>query len=271
MREHEIARVLTFGELAALAFRKAHLMEESERRTMELERVTESRARLVRGFSHDVRQPLNAADGYLGLLDEGIVDGLSDKQRGMVRNVRRSIQRAVSLTDDLLELARAEAGQLELAQEETQLTRVTLEVVEEYRAKADAAGLVMKAELPDEFPTIESDTGRVRQILGNLMSNAIKYAPHGSVTVRVDTGEGDHAPGPGRWAAVHVTDTGPGLSPEQLKLLFEEFKRLEPAAEGGTGIGLAISRTLARLLGGEITVVSTVGKGSTFTLWLPLK
>jgi signal transduction histidine kinase len=176
----------------------------------------------------------------------------------------------VSLTDDLLDLARAEAGQVELALEQTQLTRVTLEVVDEYRAKADAAGLALKADVPAEFPMIESDTGRVRQILGNLISNAIKYARHGSVTVRVDTGEGDHAPGPGRWAAVHVTDTGPGLSPEQLKLLFEEFKRLEPATDGGSGIGLAISRTLARLLGGEITVVSKVGQGSTFTLWLPL-
>jgi signal transduction histidine kinase len=269
-REHDITRILTFGELAALAFRKAHLMEESERRTMELERVTESRARLVRGFSHDVRQPLNAADGYLGLLDEGIEGRLSEEQRAMVRKVRRSINRAVSLTDDLLDLARAEAGQVELALEQTQLTRVTLEVVDEYRAKADAAGLALKADVPAEFPMIESDTGRVRQILGNLISNAIKYARHGSVTVRVDTGEGDHAPGPGRWAAVHVTDTGPGLSPEQLKLLFEEFKRLEPATDGGSGIGLAISRTLARLLGGEITVVSKVGQGSTFTLWLPL-
>jgi signal transduction histidine kinase len=131
--------------------------------------------------------------------------------------------------------------------------------------------LVVNVELPDEFPSIESDAGRVRQILGNLMSNAIKYAPQGSVTLRVETSEGDHAPGPGRWAAVHVTDTGPGLSADQLKLLFEEFKRLEPTAKGGSGIGLAISRTLARLLGGDISVVSTVGKGSTFTLWLPLR
>jgi PAS domain S-box-containing protein len=271
LREDEIARVLTFGELAALAFRKAYLMEESERRRMELERVTESRARLVRGFSHDVREPLNAADGYLGLLDEGIVEALTDKQRGMVRNVRRSIHRAVSLTDDLLELARAEAGQLELERGPVQLTSVTLDVVEEYRARADAAGLVIKADLPDECPTIESDTGRIRQILSNLISNAIKYAPHGSVTVRIDVGEDEHAPGPGRWAAVHVTDTGPGLSSEQLKLLFEEFSRLAPDAQGGSGIGLAISRTLARLLGGDITVVSKVDEGSTFTLWLPLK
>jgi PAS domain S-box-containing protein len=270
-QEEEIERVRTFGDLAALTFRKAHLMEESERRRMELERVTESRARLVRGFSHDVREPLSAADGYLGLLDEGIVEELSDKQRDMVGRARRSILRAVSLTDDLLELARAEAGQLELEHGPLQLTSVTLEVVEDYRAKADAVGLVMNVELPDEFPTIESDPGRVRQILGNLMSNAIKYAPHGSVTVRAETGEGDGTPGPGRWAGVHVTDTGPGLSAEQLRLLFEEFKRLEPAAEGGTGIGLAISRTLARLLGGDITVVSAVGHGSTFTLWLPLK
>ena len=131
--------------------------------------------------------------------------------------------------------------------------------------------MVIKTELPAEFPVIESDTNRVRQILGNLMSNAIKYASNGSVTVRVDAGEGNGAPGPGRWAAVHVTDAGPGISAGQLKVLFEEFKRLKPAGEAGSGIGLAISRTLARLLGGDITVESSVGKGSTFTLWLPLK
>ena len=270
-RKDEIARVLIFGELAALAFRKAYLMEESERRRMELERVTESRARLVRGFSHDVREPLNAADGYLSLLDEGIADGLSDKQRGMVRNVRRSIHRAVSLTDDLLELARAEAGQLEIELGQLRLTDVTREVVEDYRAKADEAGLSMNADLPASFPLIESDAGRVRQILGNLMSNAIKYTRRGSVTVRVETGEGGRAPGSGHWAAVSVIDTGPGLSSEQMRVLFEEFKRFAPNVEGGTGIGLAISRTLARLLGGDITVVSAVGHGSTFTLWLPLK
>ncbi|MGH7469490.1 MAG: MHYT domain-containing protein [Longimicrobiales bacterium] len=269
-RQDEIARVLTFGDLAALAFRKAYLMEESERRRMELERVTESRARLMRGFSHDVREPLGAANGYLDLLDEGIVEPLSDKWRGMMQNVRRSIGRAVSLTEDLLELARAEAGQIEIDPGPMHLTKAALEVVEEYRAKAEARDMVIKTDLPAEFPAIESDTSRVRQILGNLISNAIKYAANGSLTVRVDAGEGDGAPGPGRWAAVHVTDTGPGITPEQLKLLFQEFKRLEPAGEGGAGIGLAISRTLARVLGGDITVVSRVGKGSTFTLWLPV-
>jgi signal transduction histidine kinase len=177
----------------------------------------------------------------------------------------------VSLTDDLLELARAEAGQLEIELGQLRLTDLTHEVVEDYRAQADSAGLIMNADLPAYFPVIESDAGRVRQILGNLMSNAIKYTPKGSVTVRIDTGEGDHAPSPGHWAAVRVTDTGPGLSSEQIRALFEEFKRFAPGVEGGTGIGLAISRTLARLLGGDITVVSTVGQGSTFTLWLPLK
>ncbi|MGH7459999.1 MAG: MHYT domain-containing protein, partial [Longimicrobiales bacterium] len=104
-QQDEIARMQTFGDLAALAFRKVYLMEESERRRMELERVTESRARIMRGFSHDVRQPLGAADGYLQLLEDGIVDPLSDKQKEMLRKVRRSFHGAVGLTDDLLELA----------------------------------------------------------------------------------------------------------------------------------------------------------------------
>ncbi len=270
-RQDEIARVLTFGDLATLAFRKVYLMEESERRRMELERVTESRARLMRGFSHDVKEPLGAADGYLDLLDAGIVGHMSDKQKEMVSNARRSIQRAVGLTDDLLELARAEAGQIEIERTPTQLTRAAIEVTEEYRAKAEAKGLAITTETPPEFPMIESDPSRVRQILANLISNAVKYAGSGSVAVRVDLCEDTNAPGPGQWAAVHVMDTGPGINAEQAKQLFQEFTRLETAGKTtGAGIGLAISRTLARALGGDITVQSRVGEGSTFTLWLPL-
>ena len=106
----------------------------------ELERVTESRARLVRGFSHDVREPLGAAIGYLDLLDEGIVDPLSDKQRGMMQQVRRSIQGAVSLTEDLLELARAEAGQIEIEPGPMQLTKAALDVVDRVPGQGRSQG-----------------------------------------------------------------------------------------------------------------------------------
>lgn len=270
-RDDEIARAVTFGQLASLAFRKVHLLEESERRRQELLRVTESRARLMRGFSHDVKNPLGAADLRLQMLNRGGVGGLTDTQQESVDKVRRSIQSALGLIEDLMELVRAEAGQIEIRQAPTDIRGAGREIAEEYRAKAEAHGLSLEIAVPDEFPVIESDGSRVRQILGNLLSNAVKYTPAGRVTVRVDIREGGNAPGPGRWATVDVSDTGPGIPREQLELLFQEFRRLETAGETrGAGIGLAISQRLARALGGDITVVSEVGAGSTFTLWLPL-
>jgi signal transduction histidine kinase len=112
---------------------------------------------------------------------------------------------------------------------------------------------------------------RIRQILGNLVSNAVKYTDRGGITVRVAVREGGKAPGPGRWIAVDVSDTGPGIPEERQKLLFRELSPLERGARPGAGIGLAISQRIARALGGQITVESAVGKGSTFTLWLPVE
>src|SRR5690606_12386875 len=129
----------------------------------------------------------------------------------------------------------------------------------------------IETRLPEAVPVIESDEGRNRQILGNLLSNAIRYTPeNGRVIVRVESGEDRSAPAVGRWVAVSVSDTGPGIPREQHESIFEEFKRAETATGGGAGIGLSISRILARALGGDITVESEVGRGSTFTVWLPV-
>jgi PAS domain S-box-containing protein len=271
-RPDETARALTFGDLATLVFRRVHFLEESERRREELERVTESRARLMRGFSHDVRNPLGAADGFLQLMEQGIMDSLTEKQRESVRKVRRSIGNALALIEDLLEIARAEAGQIEIEFVPTDLAEAAREIVGEYRAAAEAKGLAISLQLPEQFPVIPSDVSRVRQILGNFISNAVKYTPSGSVTVRVEKREGGQAPGPGRWAVAEVVDTGPGIPEERKELLFHEFKRFTAAGETtGAGIGLAISYRLARALGGEITVESEEGRGSTFALWLPIE
>jgi PAS domain S-box-containing protein len=266
----EIARALTFGNLASITFRRLHLFEESERRREELERVTESRARLMRGFSHDVKNPLGAADGNAQLLEKGFVGELANEQKEAVAQIRRSIRAALGLIEDLLQLARAEAGQVEVQWTATDVREAAREVAGEYRAQAEARGLALETQFPGEFPVIESDPGRVRQVLGNLISNAIKYTPKGRVYIAVgirEEGPNGHA---GRWIAVDVADTGRGIPREQWSLLFQEFVRLDPDAERGAGIGLAISRKIAEALGGVITMESEVAKGSTFTLWLPM-
>jgi hypothetical protein len=268
-RPGEVERARTFGDLAALAFRKIHLLEDSEKRREELERVTESRARLIRGFSHDLKNPLGAADGHAQLLQDEVLGALAKRQAESVGRIRASIRSALELINDLVELARAEAGQLELEPRPTDVREVARELAEDYRAQAEGAGLRLDTTLPDEFPVIRSDPTRVRQVLGNLISNAIKYnRPEGSITVRAAVRS---RRGAGEFAVVEVADTGIGIAEDKLRLLFEEFSRLAPAAAHGAGLGLAISQKIARALGGEITVRSAPGAGSTFTLWLPVE
>lgn len=262
--------VLTL-ELERAIGEEARLREESEHRREELERITASRSRLMRGFTHDVKNPLGAADGFLQLLEVGVMDGLTDQQKDAVDRARYAIGAALHLIEDLMELARAETGAIAIEWAATDLRVAVRGAAEEYRAQAEANGLTMRTEIPDEFPPITSDMTRVRQILGNLISNAVKYTRRGGVTVRLTARADGSAPGPGRWAAVEVSDTGPGIPEAQMELLFQEFSRLETAAgEKGAGVGLAISKRIAKALGGEITVESVVGMGTTFTLWFPL-
>jgi PAS domain S-box-containing protein len=254
---------------------------EAERGREELQRVTESRARLMRGFSHDVKNPLGAADGFLQLMEEGLLDHLSPKQRGGVERARRAIGDAISLIGDLLAIARAEAGKLTVEREPTDLHTAIGAVVEDFQAKAATKELKLTANLPADLPTIESDADRIRQVLGNLLSNAVKYTDHGGITVTAavreiaegaEGAEGAGPPGPGRWIAVEVSDTGRGIPEEQQRMIFQEFGRIEPKAEDDSqGIGLYISQRIADALGGKTTVRSEVGRGSTFTLWLPVE
>src|SRR5690606_26280043 len=134
----------------------------------------------------------------------------------------------------------------------------------------ESKGLELRTEVPEELSLIESDAARIRQVLSNLLSNALKFTERGSITVRVEEREDGAAPTPGRWVAIDVVDTGPGIPKEKQRLLFREFTRLEPGKRRGAGVGLAMSRRIARALRGDVTLVSTPGKGSTFTLWLPV-
>ena len=268
-REDELARAHAFGDLAALAFLKAQLLAEAQRSRDEVLRAAERRARLVRGFSHDVKNPLGAASGQLALLEEGVAGPLADAQRDAVARARRAVAAAVDLIDDLVELVRAEAGQLSIERRPTDVPQVAAEMAEEYRPQAEAKRIELRVEVTGGLPSVDTDPGRVRQILGNLLSNAVKYTPEGGrITVRVEE-RATGGPAPGAWLAVDVANTGPGIPPEKQAFIFEEFTRLEPADKRGGGLGLAISRQVARALGGDVTVRSPPGEGPTFTLWIP--
>lgn len=240
--------------------------------------ANESRLRLIRGFTHDVKNPLGAADGHLSLLEDGLLGALDPKQKENIGRVRRSIRAALGLVGQLLDIARADAGQLQVERVAVDVAAAAREVVEEFLPAASAKRIELSLDFtapagtsPDAgnvFVT-ESDPARVQQVVANLVSNAVKYTQEGghvTVTGRVDSdGErrGD------RWIAIAVTDDGPGIPYEKQNMLFREFTRFAPDAAQGSGIGLSISQRIARALDGKITFTSKPGVGSTFTFWLP--
>ena len=271
LRADDIARAAILGHLATLAYERVQLLDEAIEGRRTLERVITSRSRLMRGFSHDVKNPIGAADGYASLLADGIYGPLNPKQQESIARIRRSIHDALGLIDDLHELARAETGHLSLTSEPVDFAELVRDIAEEYDAGAKAKGLSLTTAVATDVPIVQTTRARVRQIASNLLSNAIKYTESGSVTVRVA-----HSPvGPlddhGDWVTIEFSDTGHGIPSEKLDVIFEEFRRVGDSNQTGAGLGLAISRSLAHALGGQITVTSEVGRGSTFSLWLPVR
>lgn len=254
--------------LAAEATQRGH---EAEQALEEAARMTEARTRLLRGVSHDVKNPLGAARGYAELLEMELKGPLNAEQQRYVKGVRRSIDGALAILGDLLDLARADSGGLSVERVPVDLSRVASETGEDHRPAAASAGHTIECSMTGPV-RVYSDPGRVRQVLGNLLSNAIKYTPApGHITVRAERVDADPAH-PGDWAVVRVSDNGPGIPAEKREAIFDEFSRLHDGTGiQGHGLGLAISRRVARLLGGELDVSGADGEGATFSLWLPLR
>jgi signal transduction histidine kinase len=269
VRVEDVARAATFGHLAALAYEKVRLLDEANERRQRLERVIDSRSRLIRGFSHDVKNPIGAADGYAQLLTDGIFGELTLQQCESIARMRRCMGTALSLIEDLHELARAETGHLALSPEPVDPAVLVADIAEEFQGVAHAHGLAFDAIVDTGLPVIRTSRLRVRQIVANLLSNAIKYTDAGSVTLRASLRSSGPSGESGDWIALGVSDTGRGIAADKLEFIFEEFGRIGDSDATGAGLGLAISRLLAHALAGQITVVSEPRHGSTFTLWLP--
>ena len=238
--------------------------EELRRAKEEAEEASQARGRFLAVMSHELRTPLTGIIGSADVLALELgEDGPARAQTGITR-IRSTAWHMVTLIDDLLALARSEAGKEELRVADADIARIARDVSGILTTQADAKGLTLRLDGLDGEAPLRTDPGKVRQILMNLAGNAIKYTRDGEVAVRVSaTGEGG--------AVVTVTDTGPGIAPEDRERIFEPFAQLNATGgvAGGTGLGLAIARRLARLLGGDIELESEVGGGSTFTLRLP--
>jgi signal transduction histidine kinase len=246
----------------------AHAAEE---RRAALADAVAARARFMRGVSHDLKNPIHAIDGHAQLLEDGLRGPLTPEQQDSIARIRRSARSLMALIEDLLELARAESGQLAVKFDRVVLRDVVHEAVEEHRAAAEAAGLTLVHPDDKSQTILVTDAARVGQVLGNLLSNAIKYTPAGGrIEVMTDM-PARRDPGDGARLAIHVADNGPGIPMDKYEEVFGEFTRLSNGDKPGAGLGLSIARRVARLLGGDITVSGGQGGGARFTLWLPLK
>ena len=253
-----------------LAHEAAARRDEAEHALAELHESNAARERMMRGVTHDLKNPLGAARGFADLLQDGIEGELSPGQARMAAAIRRNVDTALAIIHDLLDLARADAGTLEVARERTDCAALLREAVDDHRAAAQAAGHALAIETPAGRLEVIADPLRVRQVMGNLLSNAIKYTPPGGrVLVAAGPASNGDGPRPGQWVRVTVEDSGPGIAAEHRESVFQEFERLDPSAAEGHGLGLAIGRRVARLLGGDVTVGEAEIGGAAFTLWLP--
>jgi signal transduction histidine kinase len=264
----DLAWASLFAHLASFAYEKVRLLDEARGGQVRLQRVIESRGRLMRGFSHDVKNPLGAADGYAALLQDGIYGAVTEEQLTSVTRIRGAIQRALSLIGDLHELARAETGHLSVSREPADIATLVVATGDEYRAAAAAKHLDFVVDVPASLPRVDTDPSRVRQIVGNLVSNAIKYTDRGMVTLRAYFENVDSV-NAGPHLHIEVQDTGPGIPADKQRLIFDEFARLADGSRAGAGLGLAISRHVADALGCRLEVESVEGEGATFRLCFP--
>ncbi len=250
--------------LALLGHRLHTLAAASRADRDRLAQENSRRARLIRGLSHDLKNPLGVADAHAEFLEMGLKGGLTGEQRESVGAIRRSVQNTVRLIDDLLQLARAERGELPVEPLPLDFVELVREVATDVRSRAEAAELTFEVSVPETRVEGVADRRRVREIVDNLLSNAIRYTPAGGHVGLALRSTEEHEGG----VRIAVTDSGPGIAPVDQERIFQEFERAA-GEENGSGLGLAISREIAELLGGEIKLDSRVGVGSTFTLMLP--
>ena len=258
---------------------QARALEREQAARAEAEAANRAKSDFLAVMSHELRTPLNAILGYTDLLDLGLGGPpLSEPQRQQLSRIAASGQHLLGLVNEILDLAKVEAGRLSVRHEPFRAAEAAESALVIVQPLAEAAGLtiVRDYEVGSQLHYI-GDDHRVRQVLINLLSNAVKFTPAGGrVTLeihRVDAPEPDaRLHGDGEWVRFRVTDTGIGIAPDDADAVFAPFVQVQPGhtrSRDGSGLGLTVSRRLARLMGGDITLRSAPGEGSAFSLWLP--
>jgi signal transduction histidine kinase len=252
----------------AMAIQNALLFAEVRDKNAALERVNRLKSQFLATVTHELRTPLHSIISYGALILEGFVDGeLTAEQEGHIQFMVNRAEDLSRLVDDMLDLSKIEADRLEVRPEPIELGESLRETVEQLRPMANNKGLVLTVQIDDNLPYALADGQRLRQIVLNLISNALKFTEKGGVTLHCSLLERYDM------ARICVHDTGIGISPAALDYIFEAFRQADGSTTrrfGGTGLGLTIARKLVELQGGEVAVESIVGQGSTFSFTLPL-
>jgi signal transduction histidine kinase len=253
-------------ELGALGANVNRMNDELNRLYRELETTSRHKSEFLANMSHELRTPMNAIIGFSQVLRERMFGELNEKQKEYLDDILASASHLLSLINDVLDLSKVEAGQVELEIAPFSLRDALERGVVMVRERATMNGVQVAFSADPEVDIIEGDERRIRQVIFNLLSNAVKFTPAGgAVDVSAAQANGE--------VRVSVADTGPGLAPEDHERIFEEFQQTEAGVEQreGTGLGLALSKRLVELHGGRIWVDSELGKGSTFVFTLPAR
>jgi signal transduction histidine kinase len=265
--EKQIALVSTFADQAAIAIENVRLFDEIQDKNRQLQLASEHKSQFLASMSHELRTPLNAIIGLTEMVVSNAARFGTEKALEPLRRVNAAGTHLLSLINEVLDLSKIEAGKLELNPEPVNLPRLIDEVIGTAGQLAEKNKNRLIVETQENVGALHADTMRLKQILLNLLSNACKFTKEGEVALRV------RKVADGRdWVELAVADTGIGLTAEQQAKLFQEFTQADSLTArryGGTGLGLALSRKLARMMGGDVTVTSEPGKGSVFTVRLP--
>jgi signal transduction histidine kinase len=263
--ESEARTLRTVARLVSVAKENADLVSELRDNNFQLERANRLKSEFLANVSHELRTPMNAIIGYSKLMLDGLDGELNSQQESDLQRVTTAADNLLGLINGLLDLSKIEAGRMEINVEELDVRPVIEDVVALVRPQSDAKELEVRANIEVELPTILADRARFRQVLVNLMSNAVKFTDKGGVVITATSGDG--------WVTLSVADTGIGISREAQAYIFDEFRQADASTTrrfGGTGLGLAISKRLVALHGGRIWVESGASGGSVFSFTMPV-